>query len=395
MKIYVVGAGPGEACYLTEHAKKTVMAADVVVATKRLYGKLRHLNANTVCKDIAGLAEFVEQTNEAGSVCVLASGDVGFYSVSKMLAEKLPGMDVEYISGVSSLQYLTARLGLPYDDAKCVSLHGRDTSATPHVCYNRKVFALTGGKTKAHDVIAELAEAGLGGVWVAVGENLSDEDERIVTGEARSLLMERFCDLSAMLVVNDGWAKHYEPIEDAAFIRGKTPMTKSAVRTLSLAALRIAPGDTVADIGAGTGSVSVEAARRAHEGLVFAVEREPDAISLIKENIIKFGAYNVRVVSGSAPQALEALPAVAKAFIGGSGGKMAAIVDALLAKNAAVRVVANAVTLETLREADEVLRERGFAVDISCVNVANAQSVGGYRIMKAENPIYIISGERQ
>jgi len=392
----VVGAGPGAECYLTDYAKEKIIDADLVITTKRLFNKFHKLNPNTVCKDISEFAAYILQNKEElQRVCILASGDVGFYSISNTLKKKIKDFDMEFISGISSLQYLTAKLTIAYDDIKVVSLHGREGNIIPYVCYNKKVFLLTGGKYKVNNVIDQLNAVGLSDVLVTIGENLSDVHEKIITGKANEFKGMHFEDLAVMLIHNENFVDSRKKIYDHEFIRGKSPMTKEAVRTLSISWLDIKPLDTIVDIGAGTGSVSIEMARAAFEGMVVAIEKEDYAAELIRQNIVKFGAYNVKVIEALAPEGMDRLPKINKAFIGGSCGNLNAIIETLTKKNEVTKIVINAITLETLNESIQSLKEYGFITKIACVNIAKAESIGKYSMMKAENPIYIISGDKE
>ncbi len=394
MKVCIVGAGPGAESALTLAARERIKAAGLVVTTRRLTEQLGSLNANTVCREVGQLAAFIkEQAGKTGEVCVLASGDVGFFSVASQLKRELDSCEVECLPGLSSLQYLAAKAGFSYEDVKVASVHGRTGCIIPLVAYNRKTFFLTGGRVKAHDVIAQLLAAGLNDVTVTVGENLSAATERVVSGRAGELLGLVFDDLAAMFVQNDNFARHYQQIRDKDMIRGNTPMTKEAVRTLSVAALDIKPADRVADIGAGTGSVAVAMARAAYEGSVLAIERSPEAVELIKRNREKFGAYNVIVRQATAPAGLAG-ELFDKAFVGGSAGNMEEIVSTLVRENGCTKIVVNAITLETLQEAQAAFKKEEMAVEISCINSAHAEHVGSYHMMKADNPVYIIAGEK-
>lgn len=403
MKLFIVGAGLGREALLTARAREVLEAVDVVLTTGRLYEDLRHINAATRGVALPDLSAAVRQcAGECASAAVLVSGDCGFFSVARRLLDEFccgEGFDVECVSGLSSLQYLSAKLGMSYDDMKIVSLHGRGGDIVPHVAYNRKVFALTGGAIKAHTAIARLAAAGLGHVQVTVGENLSSPEERLAVGRADDLLHERFCDLAALVVENPNWINPHAPLTDADFLRGTAPMSKQAVRTLAIAALGIQPGDCVLDIGAGTGSVAVEMARRAHEGMVWAIERDAAAVELIRQNRQRLGAYNVEVLHAEAPAGLDLLPENLQpenlqpdaAFIGGSGGNLAETVKRLLALNPAMRLAITAITLETLHAATAALEAHGISPDVQCVNIARARRAGAYHMMQAENPVYIIS----
>ena len=167
-------------------------------------------------------------------------------------------------------------------------------------------------------------------------------------------------------------------------------MTKSEVRSIALS--KLAPGlrSVVYDVGAGSGSVTVEAAQIARAGRVYAIERKERALELSRKNIERFRLRNVELVAGAAPEALQALPAPTHAFIGGSSGNLRSIVECLLAKNPAVRIVAMAVTLETLAELTELSREFREC-DVAQVSVGKPRKIGGYMLMTAQNPVYIFT----
>ncbi|CVK17769.1 precorrin-6Y C5,15-methyltransferase (decarboxylating) subunit CbiT [Sporomusa sphaeroides] len=186
---------------------------------------------------------------------------------------------------------------------------------------------------------------------------------------------------------------HSLGIPDEQFIRGDIPMTKQEIRILTLAKASIGAADTVIDIGAGTGSLSIEAALLARQGRVYAIEREPEGIELIKANAAKFEAGNVQAVLGSAPAALAGLPAAEVILIGGSGGRLPDILssaDQLLKPGG--RLIVTAVTVETLSAALQLMRQRpAYAVEACCVQVTRIQPVGTSNMFKALNPIYIIT----
>lgn len=398
LKLYIIGAGVGDADFLTGKAANVLLLCDTIVTTQRLFDNFAYtkkVNADVRSMALAEIAPFLqklEQENCAETVGVLVSGDVGFFSAAKRLRERFP--TAELVSGISSLQYLTAKSGQPYDDIKVVSLHGRERSIVPFVCYNSRVFALLGGDNQARDVIAELAESGLGRVTVTVGERLSHDEERIITDSAQKLLGREFAPLCVMLIANERAKECAGTLYDEDFLRAEgVPMTKEATRALALSYLDIRAQEKVVDIGAGSGSLTVEMARKAHEEVVYAVEKSAKAIAVLRQNIEKHGAANVKIISGNAPDALVDLPVFDKAFIGGSGGNLRKIVGILLEKNPCIRIVITAVTLQTLGEAQAVLSENGFKIRVLCVNVARAQKLGEYDLMMAENPVYILAGD--
>ncbi len=183
-------------------------------------------------------------------------------------------------------------------------------------------------------------------------------------------------------------------IDDSEFIRGKVPMTKQEVRILTLTKARIAPSDIVYDIGAGTGSISIEAARIAHEGKVFAIERNPDGVSLIKENMKKFQVENIEVVSGEAPGALAGLPNCDAVIIGGSGRNLDDILDIVHERlKVGGRVILNCITIQTISSCLEYLRAHKDEFDYEAIQVQvnRLKAVGPYDMADAVNPIYIVT----
>lgn len=388
----IIGAGMGTPDTLTGEARRALDTADAVVATARLAA----LHPRAMVCPFGELAARAVQA-EGGTVAVLVSGDVGFFSAAARLREQLlPHGDVRLVCGLSSLQYFCAKVGVSYDDACVRSLHGRAGSILGAVSYHKKVFVLTGGAQNAQTVCRALTDAGLGGLTVHLGENLGMETERIVYGTAAELAAQSCGDLAVLLIEHPDAANAAEPLRDAMFTRAKVPMTKEEVRWTACGRLSVQPGDTVWDVGAGTGAMTLELARRACDGVVYAVECKPDALELLAENRRKLGGYNVQIVAGRAPEALEALPAPDCVFVGGSGGELRRILAMARGKNPMVRVVVTAIALETLEEARHALVELGFAnVEVSQLAATRGKAVGPYTMMTALNPVFLLSGGGQ
>lgn len=386
---YIIGAGMGAPATLTGEARRALTEADAVFATARLAA----LDAKAIVCPFGELAARAMQA-KGDTSAVLVSGDVGFFSAAAKLREQLlPHGEVRLICGLSSLQYFCAKSGVPYDDMCVRSLHGRVGSILGAVSYHKKVFALTGGAQNAQVVCRTLTDAGLGRLTVHLGENLGMETERIAHGTAAELAAQSCSDLAVLLVENPNAVNAAEPLRDAMFTRGNVPMTKEEVRWTACGRLAVQPGDTVWDVGAGTGAMTLELARRACDGLVYAVECKPDALDLLAENRRKLGGYNVQIVAGHAPEALEDLPAPDCVFVGGSGGGMRCIFALAKEKNPNVRVVVTAIALETLEEARRALLDLGFAnVEVSQLAASRGKAVGPYTMLTALNPVFILSG---
>lgn len=185
-------------------------------------------------------------------------------------------------------------------------------------------------------------------------------------------------------------------IPDKLFIKDKTPMTKEEIRVITLSKASIRADSVVYDIGAGTGSISVEVAILADKGMVFSIEKERERAKIIKKNIQKFEVKNVETIEGEAPSALENLPKADRVIIGGSGGKLKEILSTCHRKlNEKGVMVVNAVTLETLHDAVTALEELDYTVDITQVAVTKIEDLGKTRIMRGINPVFVIRGSKR
>ncbi len=182
-------------------------------------------------------------------------------------------------------------------------------------------------------------------------------------------------------------------MRDEWFIRGDIPMTKSEVRAVSLSKLELCRDNMVYDIGAGTGSVSVEAALQVPEGHVYAFEQKEEGCTLIRANAEKAGIKNLTVVPGKAPESLSGYPAPDRVFLGGSSGNMEEILDLVTALNPAVRIVINVIALESLSRSMAWFRNRGWEPEVVCMQVSRAAKRGPYHMMQAQNPIYILTAQ--
>ena len=390
--VVLAGLGMGNPETRTLGLERAIREADCLIGAQRMLESVetagKRCHTAVLARDIA---EFI-RSDSGRRYAVLLSGDTGFYSGARGLVAELTDMDVEVLPGIGSLQYFCARLMRPWQDVRALSLHGRDCDFAGEVRRNPAVFALVGGSDGTHQAIERLCSAGLGSCTVHVGQRLGYDDERIVSGTAQELSQQSFDPLSVILVENAHSGEYIvtHGLPDEAFDRDETPMTKSEVRSVCLSKLQLTQSAVVYDVGSGSGSVSVECAMRATHGHVYAIEMKEKALALTRRNAEKFNLTNLEVVAGAAPEALESLPTPTHAFIGGSTGNLRGIIDCLLAKNPDVRIVATAVTLETVAELTEV--SKSFETcDIAEVAVSKPRVLGRYRLMTAQNPVYIFT----
>lgn len=397
MNVTLIGMGSGQPENLTLQGLAALRQADLILGARRL---LAVLPAGCTENRAAAyrpdeVAELL-QTSGAENAVLVYSGDTGFYSGASSMMEKLEALGVRarVLPGLSSIQLLAAALGRPWQGWNLVSAHGRTCDPVAECMQGRPTFFLTGGSEDPATLCAQLAAEGFGDVQAVVGQCLGTPEEKLFRGSVKELAAGRFNSLSVLLVEAAEVLPRRAPgLPDEAFERGDVPMTKQEVRAAVLAKLAVRPEDILWDVGAGTGSVSVELALAAPRGRVYAVECRPEGCALIKANREKFRTRNLVLVEGLAPDALSDLPAPDAVFIGGSKGSLAAIVDAALDKNSDARICVSAIALETLSAAVAALTAKGRTVQVSQIAVSRAKAMGGLHLMMAQNPIYLITGE--
>lgn len=406
-KIFLIGIGMGSRESMTVEATEAIRACDCMIGAQRMLDSARNVRYGTdrqeahvpeVCEYNADkIFAYSESHPECACIAVLLSGDTGFYSGAKKLSEMFASypdrFEVKMIPGISSVICLAARLKTTWEDGAVLSLHGQDENFIQTVNKNRKTFLLLGGKGAGEKMITRLKEYGMDDVTVHIGSRLSYPDEQIVSGHPGDFSGDEADGLCAAMILNPHPDKKTGPhIRDEEFIRGNVPMTKAEVRSVSLAQMELTENAVVYDIGAGTGSVSVEAARSGDKIRVYAIEKKPEAAELLEQNRKKFRTDGIRIIKGLAPEALRDLEPPTHVFIGGSSGNLREILCTVLDKNPSVRIVINAISLETVGEVMDAIEE-GLLKDaqITQITASRARVLGRYHMMTGQNPVYIIS----
>lgn len=397
LKVNIVGIGPGNPELLTAAARQAIAESNILIGDKRMLSSFADASKKTYDTiKTSAIVEFAAQADpEKDVLAVLVSGDVGFFSLAKTISGKLSDCECVRYCGISSLVYFASKLNMSWDDAKIVSMHGRRQNLVAAVAQNKKVFSLTGGEHSPQMLCSKLCDHGLGNVKVYVGENLSYPEEKLTEGTAEEISKLDFPSLSVMMILNDD-ASGFEPVvhglADELFMRTKVPMTKQEVRSVSMSKLMPKATDIIYDIGAGTGSCSIELALLARQGKVWAFERNPVAVELLGKNKELFGVENLEVIAGEALENIKDMPAPDCVFVGGSGGDLCQMLDIIYAKNSSCRIVINAITVETLAEVAAYYKEHNdYTLEIVNVFVARGKHLGNYNLMMAQNPVYVMT----
>lgn len=395
-KIYLVGAG------IEGWEGFGAKALEVIGKAEVLIGHKRHLDIfpdfSGEKQELGDLSILLEQLRATDKrTVVLGSGDPNFFGIARFLLRNLPKERIEIFPNVTSVQYAFAQIKEPWDDAIFVSVHGRGLKgAVDRIVAAEKVAVLTDKTNTPAAIARELIVRGAEGYEAWLCENLGLSGEKFTRTDVKGLLELPAAELNILILI-----KAWEPqlaqypvigIDDDEFATAKKLITKQEVRAVTLAKLRLQDDLVMWDIGAGSGSVSIEASNLMPNGRIFALERNPQYLGFIRDNLKKFVARNMTLVEAFAPEGLDDLPDPDRVFVGGSGGMLEEIIDAVdrRLKPEGV-IVLNAVTLDTLTKAVEFLEDHGYAVEVACINVAKTKGLTEYKMFESHNPVYIIT----
>lgn len=396
-KICLVGIGMGAPEYLTMEAQQALKKAQVIFGAKRMLEAVAEFSAEKVCEyRSAEIHAYLRVHPYITRAAVMLSGDVGFYSGAAGLAEEFQcaGWQVQRICGISSVNYFAAKLGVPWQDLKLCSVHGRETNLPAQILRNKKVFSLFSDGAQLAELVRHLLEMGMTQVRLSAGYDLGYETEEIWQGYLQKFkqrpVRKGLC--VALFENEKADTATTGNLPDSAFKRSAVPLTKEEIRAVAISKLRLAADAVCYDIGAGTGGMTMDIARYVPDGRVIAFEKNKEACELIRKNAARLSCGQVSLIAGSAPECMAGQEPPTHAFIGGSGGRLQDILKLLLQKNPAVRVVLNAITLETVGEAIALLKTLPVAdVEIVSVTAAKAKAAGHYHLMEGMNPVYVIS----
>ncbi len=426
--IYIIGIGIEGKASLSWEALKIIENAGILIGGRRHLAWFREFKGQKVIIG-SNLDEVVKaltpnsKLRTLNSTVVLATGDPNFFGIADFLIKKLGKDAVEIIPNVSAMQYSFARIKENWNDARFFSLHGRgrvrsQKDIIDEISAYDKVGVFTDPDNTPSKIAKALLDKGVNNYRAYVCEDLGTDNEKITEGNLSQITKKRFSPLNVMILIRSqesgvrGQEKKFRTpnsqlptffgIPDTEFSHSKGMITKEEIRVISLSKLKLKADSILWDIGAGSGSLSIEAAMLAGDGKIFAVEKEKERINNIERNKSKFKTANLEIIRKKAPDGLKNLPTPDAVFVGGGGKDIAKILDVCSKRiKRGGRIVVNAITLETLATAADFFQNNKWDVETISVNIAKTKdiAVGAYghtplHIFNAHNPVFIIVGEK-
>lgn len=400
-QIFLAGIGMGDPFSRTLRVDEVIKKADLVIGAGRMLSSVDTTGKTVynayLAEDICGyLEQHVFQT-----AVILFSGDSGFYSGAKKLRqeiekrETLKHLKTELLPGISSVSYFASKLGVSYENCALLSIHGRSFDYVNRIKNGAEqgYFMLLSNGEQVLSVAKTLRFYDVK-LSMALGRDLGSADELVIEGSVEEFANEAVdCKKSGSYLLYLEKEEKQKPIvtglSDTSFLREKVPMTKEEIRAVCIAKLKLCVDSVLVDVGAGTGSVAIEAARMLQQGKVFGIEKNKEAIQLIEKNKKLHGVDNLTVLEGIAPDRFSELPRLSHAFIGGSNGKLSQIVDRLLINNPNIRIVVTAITIETIAELESLLHRDWKEKELVQISAAKTKELGSYHLMMGQNPVWI------
>ncbi len=411
---------------LGQREREAVASAEAVLGSRRLvevfetYPEYDEIRSRMKRIDsVDETMRFIREAFAGGSkeIVLLGSGDPFFFGIGKRAVEEFGPETVEIIPDLSSLQTAFSRVKEPWDHALFISLHaGPDPQKRRKLRYDLKdlpallethdtIGVLTDKENNPAVIAAQLVHCAYppGSLLMYVGERMGYPDERIAKGSPERIASLSFNDPNVVIIKRvqsptPSGQNSVGPrfgLRETEITHSRGLITKDEVRAVTIHALRLPDRGVLWDVGAGSGALSIEAARLCPGLAVYSVEKDPEQVGHIEHNRAAFAVGNITLIPGQAPEVLLSLPIPDRVFVGGSGGNLEGIIEAVSARMERGIMIINAATLETLGQAVSSLEGASFQVEVAEISVARSRSVAGKRLMTALNPVFIIKGEKE
>ncbi|ASV10323.1 bifunctional cobalt-precorrin-7 (C(5))-methyltransferase/cobalt-precorrin-6B (C(15))-methyltransferase [Leptospira interrogans] len=399
--VTVVGMGDEGCPGLSSIAANAIAKAQILAGGKRHLDFFPQFSGEKIVfkDDLTQTIKRIAELSLEHTICVLASGDPLFFGIGNLIRKKVGPEYVDFIPAPSSIQHAFAKIGIPWDDAEVLSLHGRSSKGLITKLKFLNKVALFTDKINHPKEIASYLLSFNESEWTAfVCENLGGEKEKIRKFDLKSLSEEEGIDPLNVLILIRNSANWKPPtvvpnVSEENYskrVPKKGLITKKEVRILSIAFLNIREDSVIWDIGAGSGSIAIEAAQIAKNGKSYAIEIDPEGIEICKQNILLQKTDNVHVISGKAPEVLEKLPDPDCIFVGGSNGDIYEIIRISLNKLSPLgNLVINAVTIDNVSQIYQSFKKLKLVPEVTLLNVSRGRVLKDYLRYEALNPIHI------
>ncbi len=407
-KVHIVGIGDDGVEGMTAQARRVLEGADVLLGPESCAALLPKSLAARL-EIAANLEELCEKIDAAGGrqLVVLASGDPLFYGTARYVCAKLGKDRFEVVPHVSSMQLAFARVKESWEDAFLANLAGQSIErVVDKIRTSETVGLFTSEQWPPAAVARTLLDEGIDYFQAYVCENLGSPDERVTQGSLADIAKDSFGPLNVMILVRKAKAadapgqvgRRLFGNPDECFLQSRPKrglLTPAELRALALAELSLESNSVVWDVGAGSGSVSLEAARIAHTGTVHAIEMDPDDHRLITANAERFGVSNLRAVLGKAPEAWKDLPDPDAIYVGGSGRDVQMLVEEAWKRlKRGGRLVTACNSIENLAAVHALLRARSTDAAYWMVNIARGVEQLDRIRFESLNPSFLIAATK-
>lgn len=395
-QLTIIGVGISGEDSLTKEGRTLLNIADQVWGSRRLLSMFPNLSVPTVelNKEILPKLEKLKDRPDGKRIVLLASGDPNFHGLAGTIFRLFPDEKIHVIPQPSLIQEAFAAAGISWENAAFLSAHSKfDFDINACLSRYQKIGILCGPKALPQDIARKVITSGRLSVQAVVCANLGQPDEQTFRGSISECAALTFPALSVLLLLQPPeWKPEPEGIvrPDEAYSHRNGLITKHDIRLICLSRMQITQTDVIWDIGAGSGALSIEAAERAWHGKVFAIEKDNQNLDFIKENQSRYRRENLEIIGGEAPDVLNELPDPNAIFIGGSGGKLSAILDAIAKRNQPIRIVMTFVIIQNLCDALRWFHEKGIQTEVIQAAFSTMQSIGEGNRFVPQNPVYIL-----
>ena len=390
---------------LTAKHLEIIDKADTLVGGKRLLDLFKESRARqkVIGKDIDGVIRFVKNERKKKRVVVLASGDPMFYGIGRRMLDAIGAKNTLIYPNISSIAAAFARIKEPWDDVFVISLHGRENESGLFKALeeNDKIAVFTDPKNNPARLAARLLENQFFNYQICVLEALGSKSEKVNWYALAEAAKKTFADPNMVVLKRspnpaEDQKRLFLGAPDSWYDHHRGLITKSEIRAITLSKLHLAADHILWDLGAGSGSVSMEASLIIKNGKIFAVEKNSDRVEHIKNNKKRFGIGNLKVIQAELPQGLAKLPHPDRIFIGGGGRQLKSIITAATQylKPKGVMVI-NTVLIPNVEAARETLEKQDFSTEIIQVQINRSRQMPWAARMEAMNPVWIITGMRK